>query len=74
MPGPVNSKPNDQSVDVAIIEFTDDGSFTNEDQLNKALGCITTARRTILTERSWSCSSTAGITMRIGMIQFHRVS
>jgi len=44
-PGCTASLPNDQTVDVSFIEFSDDGSFVKPRQLDAALACITQARR-----------------------------
>lgn len=43
--GPVNRPPNNQSFDVAIIEFRDDGTLTAPNQLKAAADCIEHARR-----------------------------
>jgi hypothetical protein len=43
--GCADKQPNDQSIDISIIQFNDDGSFAKPRQLQAALSCITHARR-----------------------------
>lgn len=42
--GCIDSKPNDQSIDISTIEFEDNGSFSKGSQLDAAVGCIDHAR------------------------------
>lgn len=43
--GCADSQPNDQSIDIGIVEFNDDGTFAKVGKLDAALSCITKARR-----------------------------
>src|SRR5712692_6594482 len=44
-PGREDRLPNDQSFDVAVIEFNDDGTFVDSSQLAAAADCVREARR-----------------------------
>jgi hypothetical protein len=44
-PGREDRAPNDQSFDLAVIEFNDDGTFVDSSQVAAAAGCVSEARR-----------------------------
>ena len=45
LPGSGSAVPDDQSFDLAVIQFKDDGSFTDASQLKAATDCIEAARQ-----------------------------